>query len=115
MKSSEEKKYLYRILAQTEGMTITAETKGEVTEAEAIADVKTSVLHEKVIEAGGYRNFVALPICTKEEWKSGNVNFCPRCGKRLEDIEDHFYSGECFECGADLDVSINVYSFDSDE
>ncbi|WP_103110809.1 hypothetical protein [Brevibacillus reuszeri] len=108
MKSHEEKKYLYRILAQTEGMTITGETKEEVTEAEAIADVKTTFLHEKVVEAGGYRNFVTIPICTKEEWRLGNVNFCPRCGKRLEDVEDNYFNGECFECGADLDISINV-------
>lgn len=115
MKTHEETKYLYRILTQTEGMTITAETKDEVTEAEAIADAKTCVLNEKVVEVGGYRNFVALPICTKEEWEVGNINFCPRCGKKLEGIENSYFDGDCHHCEASIEVAINIHRFEEDE
>lgn len=114
MKTHEEKKYLYRILAQTEGMTITGETKEEVTEAEAIADVQTTFLHEKVVEAGGYRNFVAIPICSKEEWEAGHINFCPRCGNKLKYIEDNFFDGDCHNCEASLEIAITIHRFDED-
>lgn len=108
MTNKPEKKLIYRIIAQTDKLTITGQMKNETTEAEAVSEVHKTFLHEDVVKAGGYRNFVALPICTEEEWRTGNVNFCPRCGHRLEDIEDNSYCGECFECGAEIDVHIET-------
>ncbi|MEJ8546602.1 hypothetical protein [Brevibacillus borstelensis] len=104
---------IYRIIAQTETLTITAQTK-ETTEDQAIADAKQHVLSPSVVEAGGYQPFVILPICTEEQWKGGNINFCPRCGASLLDEDDDSINDslslDCLECNASLDISIHVYS-----
>ena len=106
-----ETKSLYRVLAQTETITITAQTSVELTEAEA----KETALKDVLIhpDKNIYQRFVVVPLCTKEQWKGGNVNFCPRCGSRLtepdEDSVDSEYYGTCFNCEAELEINVHVY------
>jgi NADH pyrophosphatase NudC (nudix superfamily) len=98
----EEKRY-YRIIAQTETMTITGQTKA-VTEEQAIKDAPL------VIGGGSFptRSFVLQPIATEDAWNSGYINFCPRCGSK-QDIEDSWSRFECDNCSAEVDCNITVY------
>ena len=104
----EKAKSLYRIIAQTDTITITAKTGKDVSEAEAQEAAKEVLVQDMNV----YHHFVALPLCTEEQWKGGNVNFCPRCGERLsepdEDSVDSEYYGMCFNCEAGLGINITI-------
>jgi hypothetical protein len=108
-KMAKELKMIYRTIAQTgAGLTITAETKGAVTLKRAEVDVEEHVLPKDV--QSSLKTYVTLAVATAEGWKRGYVNFCPRCGKRLGDDEgtgSNTYFGDCFECGAELDITIS--------
>ncbi|WAH35016.1 hypothetical protein [Alicyclobacillus dauci] len=105
-----DEKLIYRIMAQTDTLTVSAETSIEVT-----ADEVAEIASKDVLLGDGvrYKNFVALPICTKEQWDGGHVNFCPRCGNRLNEYDtdsvETQYNGDCFRCNSTIDVSIEVY------
>ncbi len=109
-----EVKSIYRILAQTETVTMNATTSKELTEKEAreVGEKEVLAYHDKTI----YQRFVAIPLCTKHQWEDGNVNFCPRCGERLaelnDDHADNWFDGECPQCEAQLEINIHVYSED---
>lgn len=105
-------KYMYRIIAQKTGITITAETSNDVTFDEAktigIADVLGGV--DKLVN---FEPFVVLPITTKERWDEGTINFCPRCGKNLGDYGLETYGNfDCDSCGASMEVQIHRFSVD---
>lgn len=104
---------IYRTFAQTESITITAETKGAVTMARAEIDVEDHVLPKHI--QSDLKPWVTLPIATQESWDRGYVNFCPRCGKRIEDTDDNNWLGDCFECGAELDIQITIPEFYSED
>ncbi|MEK4883456.1 hypothetical protein NST81_01825 [Bacillus sp. FSL W8-0223] len=104
-----EEKFIYRIIAQKKGITITAETANEMTMEEAkqtaIADVLGGI--DKAIK---FEPFVVVPIATKERWDRKCINFCPRCGANLKDYElEQSERFECFECGTSMDVHIHSY------
>jgi protein-arginine kinase activator protein McsA len=101
-----EEKMIYRIKAQSKGhtVTITAETSKEVTQEEAIKIAKTSVLVGTNLD---YAPFLVEPLCTEEQWEEGHINFCPRCGKNIADMDlGTMGLFECMECGAYVDVNI---------
>ena len=112
----EKVKSLYRIIAQTDTITITANTDKDVSEAEAQEAAKEVLVAP---DMSVYHHFVALPLCTDEQWKGGNVNFCPRCGERLsepdDDSVDSEYRGMCFSCNAELEIDITVYDDDAED
>lgn len=109
-----EEKMIYRLLAQKEGITITAETKEmtmEEAKATAIAEVLVNV--DKTLD---FQPFVALPVTTQERWDAGCINFCPRCGTNLSDYElDEYANTDCHSCDASLDIHVQVYDSDEDE
>ena len=112
-----EVKSFYRILAQTDTITITAQTSKELSEKEAKEAAEKEVLLHPDKEV--YHRVVAIPLCTKEQWKGGNVNFCPRCGERLtepdeDDVTSEYY-GECYGCGAQLEINIRVHEDEDEE
>lgn len=102
---------LFRILAQTESMTITAETSRNMTSKEAEAAAREDV----ILPTGKYNPFVIIPICTEFQWKYGQINFCPRCGKNIcEHVGSDYHEGvtesllfECPECEAEVFVNIS--------
>ena len=101
---SKEEKQIYKILAQKEGVTLTANTH-EVTydEAQKIADKFINSIHKDV----KFETFVVLPMTTKERYDSGFINFCPRCGANLQDEEFENYADfVCFECDATIQIHI---------
>ncbi|WP_096199494.1 transposase [Bacillus sp. FJAT-45350] len=105
--SKKDEKYIHRIIAQKEGITITAETSNEVTFEEAkntaIAEVLGGV--DKVVS---FQPFVVIPLTTKERWDDKTINFCPRCGSNLKDYElEQAASFECLECDTSMDVHIH--------
>ena len=105
-----EEKQIYRIIAQKEGITITAETLGEMTMEEAtktaIADVLGGI--DKAVK---FQPFIAVPITTEERWKAGYINFCPRCGANISDYDLYENADtDCFECDASLDIHVEVYN-----
>jgi hypothetical protein len=114
---------LYRILAQTETISIEAKTSRAVTEKEAIEDAKKHVLHPETVAAGGYRPFVVLPMGTEHQWKYGHINFCPRCGAYIGDemgdpeidIANNEQEFECPECYATVYTNIIRTPEESDE
>lgn len=102
-------KQLFRIIAQTNGMTITAQTSKEMTEDEA----RKAALEDVLSPTGKYNNHVIQPIGTLNGWKHGHINFCPRCGKFIGDhIGDSaeyvtdVQEFECPECDAEVFVEI---------
>jgi hypothetical protein len=107
--SKSEEKLLYKIIAQTEGITITAQINEDMTEDEVIKAAEEHTLHKATMEAGKYRNFIVLPVCTREQRNNGNINYCPRCGHKMEDMDENYYQGECWECNATLDIHITTY------
>jgi hypothetical protein len=104
-------KKLYRIITQTEGMTITAETSHDMTESEARNAAEKDVLSPN----GKYKPYVLVPICTEFQWKYGQINFCPRCGHNiseyvggdnLEGVTESL-EFECPQCEAEVYVNIS--------
>lgn len=105
--SKKEEKYIHRIIAQKEGITITAETSNDVTYDEAkqtaIAEVLGGV--DKVV---GFQPFVVIPLTTKERWEDKTINFCPRCGTNISDQElEQYATFDCFNCDTSIDVQIH--------
>ncbi|WP_088832695.1 hypothetical protein [Paenibacillus tyrfis] len=104
--SGEDLKILYRAIAQSNGITITAETMKGMTEEEAKASFEKNVFPNSP--------YVMLPICTEKQWKYGQINFCPRCGKNIcQEVGGDFHGGvtdildfECPECYAAVYVHI---------
>lgn len=105
----EEEKMIYRIVAQREHMTITADTVEELTMDEAEKTAIANVLGG-VNALVGLKPFVALPITTKERWDAGKMNFCPRCGTNLSDcdLEETAYT-DCSNCDVSLEVHIQLH------
>lgn len=102
-------KQLYRIIAQTNELTITAETSKELTADEAREEAIKHVLSP----TGKYNNHILQPIGTLNGWKHGHINFCPRCGKNISeemgdssDMVNNMQEFECPECEADIYVHI---------
>lgn len=101
---------LFRVLAQTNSITITAETSKNMTANEAKEVVWKDILAPK----GNYQPFVLLPICTEKQWKYGQINFCPRCGINIcERVGGDNHEGvteqlefNCPECNAYMYVHI---------
>lgn len=113
--SIKEEKQIYRIIAQKQGITITAETSIEMTMEEAENTAVAEVLGG-VNQLINLKHFVALPITTEERWKAGHINFCPRCGKNISEFgyEDTLTS-DCHNCGADLVVFVHVENSEDQE
>lgn len=112
-KKPEEPMY-YRTIAQTkDGLTITANTKKATTEEQAKADIMAHVLPLQI--RTNLLPFVTLPIASEAGWARGDINFCPRCGYRMEYIEDSYSRFECDECHAECDVNITVYDEPEEE
>jgi ribosomal protein S27AE len=104
-----ETKRLYRIIAQNDKLTITANTATEMTESEAAITAREDVLSPN----GNYRNFILHPLGTLNGWKHGHINFCPRCGTYIADemgdsseIANNAQTFECGECEAYMEVNI---------
>lgn len=97
------KDLLYRIIAQREGLTITAETK-EISFKEAKKAALSHVQHPEQ-----FQPYVLMPLTTQERWDSGYINFCPRCGANIADydLEENTFS-DCYECDATLNINIAV-------
>lgn len=102
-------KQLYRIIAQTNEITVSADTTAEMTAAEARKAAEDSVLSP----TGNYRNYILQPMGTLNGWKYGHINFCPRCGKNISkemgdsrDIVTDWQEFECPECEAEVLVHI---------
>lgn len=100
---------LFRIIAQTDSMTISADTVKELTEQEARETAKESV----VSPTGNYNNFIVQPLGTLNGWKYGHINFCPRCGKNISEemgdssnIVNNYQEFDCPECEAEIFVHI---------
>lgn len=108
---------IYRIIAQREGITVTADTSGDVSKAEA----KEIAVKEVLMGADkvpSYQHFITLPITTQDRWDQGFINFCPRCGANISDHQHENYANfECHEC--DASIRARVFNFgeedDSDE
>lgn len=104
---SKVKPMYYRTIAQSkDGLTITAHTKVASTLEQAEADVEKYVLPKNL--QGNLKSYVTLPVATEESWNEGHINFCPRCGTRLEYIEDANFCGECDECHAEIEVYVRA-------
>ncbi|EPD81331.1 hypothetical protein [Paenibacillus sp. HGH0039] len=101
---------IYRILAQTEGATITTDTSKNMT----ASDEKVVAQKDIIAPKGKYQPFVLIPICTEFQWKYGQINFCPRCGKNIcESVGGDYLEGvtdrldfDCPECEANVFVHI---------
>lgn len=98
-----EQKLIYRIIAQTDTITITAQTSKAVTEEAAYKDVPLVTANNTV------ERFIVFPVATQESWDNGHINFCPRCGTRQEYIQDNYSRFECSECNAEVDCNITTY------
>lgn len=102
-------KKLYRIIAQTDEMTISADTSKEMSDKEAIEIAEQEILSP----TGSYRNFIIQPLGTLHGWKYGHINFCPRCGKYIGDemgdstaVANNYQEFDCPECEAEVSVEI---------
>lgn len=101
---------LYRIVAQTESITISAEISSDMTSDKARATANEYIMAPN----GKYQPFILLPICTKFQWDNGQINFCPRCGKNIcESVGGDCHEAvteqlkfECPECNANISVHI---------
>lgn len=100
-----EEKYIHRIIAQKEGITITAETTVmnlEEAKKTAVAEVLCDV--NKAVD---FQPFVVLPIATQERWDDKCINFCPRCGNSLMDYElEQHESFDCDRCETSMEIKI---------
>ncbi|MBX9972528.1 hypothetical protein [Cytobacillus firmus] len=109
-----EDKMLHRIIAQKKGITITAETKNDVT----LEDAKEIAIYEVlggVDEILKFEPMVVLPITTKERWEEGTINFCPRWGTNLQEYDLQQYANfDCDSCSASMEVQINHFSLDEE-
>lgn len=115
--SKPEEKFLYRIKAQTKdnGITITSETRKNVTHEEAISSALKDILLSRPLE-DHYSNFIVEPICTEEEWQEGTVSFCPRCGANIRDYElGQGDNTDCVECGASFEAYIHSTNLEEDD
>lgn len=99
-------KQMYRVFAQKEGITITAETSEstfEEVKETAVVNVLGGV--DRMVE---FQPYVIVPITTKERWKNGFINFCPRCGANVADQEHENYAFfDCFDCNSSMEVQIH--------
>lgn len=100
-----QEKYMHRIIAQKEGITITAETH-EMTTEEAKKTAVANVLNG-IDKAVDFQPFVVLPIATQERWDDKCINFCPRCGDSLMEYElEQYESFDCDRCEASIEITI---------
>lgn len=99
---NKEEKMIYVLMAQTDEVTVTAQTKKAVTIEEAQKDIH--------IVTGNYmtNKYIILPIASQESWERGYINFCPRCGRRQEFIEKSYSFFECHDCNAEIECNITV-------
>jgi len=84
-----EQKKMYRILAQSEKLTVTMFPKVATTIAES---EETANEHIKLPT----KPYVLQEICTEEEWNEGYPKFCPRCGSKAYFDSEGFY--DCDDC-----------------
>jgi len=106
-----EEKFIYRTKMQTQGVTLSLTTKSEMTYEEAVkfSEVKAKPLND--IEK--LNNFYAYPLATKENWKRGAINFCPRCGERFDmELASAENAIDCSGCEATSWIEIEVYKED---
>ncbi|QST02498.1 zf-TFIIB domain-containing protein (plasmid) [Pontibacillus sp. ALD_SL1] len=97
---------LHRMFAQNGGITISAQTKEELTFGEAKKMAESELFPENV-DPSGFQPFVVLPLATKERWENRSINFCPRCGSSLKDYElDSSASFTCYECDTSMSIAI---------
>jgi hypothetical protein len=103
---------VYRIKAQTDIATMVGLTRKAVTFAEAEAEAQ-------MFCSMPTKPYVIEEICSEEDWDLGSINFCPRCGHKLEaPIENSAGFPEvvkCGECYATSEVSIVQHSTFKDE
>ncbi len=101
--TKKEEKCIHKVVAQKEGITITAITGSDVTFEEA-----KSIAKKEVLNGDDYQPFVVLPITTQERWDDKAINFCPRCGSNLKDYQlEQYASFDCYECDTSMDIRIN--------
>lgn len=113
MNKKEEKK-IYKIIAQKEGITITAET--HETTLEEVTETAIEEVLGGVDKAVDFRPFVALPVTTKERWDAGYINYCPRCGANISEYDLGEYANtDCYECNASLDINVSVYNHSEED
>lgn len=108
---NKDEKLMYKIIAQKEGITITAETN-ELTfdEAKKVAIAEVLLETDKAVS---YQPFVLLPMTTNERWNERCINFCPRCGANLHEQElgnSEFF--DCYDCDSSIEVTIHYYEED---
>lgn len=112
---------IFRIITQSEGVTMTAQTARAVTQQEASQIAEKDLIPPNV----KLQNYILQPICTERQWKYGQINFCPRCGKNIcEDPEiggedDRWVNNsqefECPECYAEIWVEIKSTEEERDD
>lgn len=102
-----EEKMIYKVMAQKDGYTITAQTE-QLKFDDAIQAATLLISRETDL-----RPFVLIPVSTKKRWQEGTINFCPRCGANLKDYElDTYADFECSSCDASVKVTVMGVSDD---
>lgn len=104
-------KVMYRILAQTEGIHVSADLMGD----NDFEKAKQIALEKVIIAPEYYLHFVLQEIGTANGWKYGHINFCPRCGynihKAMGDSKTIVNNAEDFECPeCEAYVSVHIIS-----
>ena len=96
---------LYRILAQTETITLSSMTNKDVSFEKAKEIGKKDVLLGKDVVT--YEPCVVVPVTTQERWEERTINFCPRCGANLHEYElEPSARFDCLECETSMDIDI---------
>lgn len=107
-----ESNQLYRVIAQTESLTITASMSKDMSAKDVVEVARKEFLSPK----GNYRDFVVLPIASERAYKYGHISFCPRCGTNIAEEMGDTTNGTiknddnftCNECNAEINVCIQV-------
>ncbi|MFB5761046.1 hypothetical protein [Paenibacillus medicaginis] len=89
---STEKK-MYRVLAQSNGITVTLSMNKPDTWDQAESDAKKYIPPET-------KPYVIQEICDEDDWYAGTLNFCPRCGSKANyDNNGEFECNDCESSG----------------
>lgn len=95
---SNEKK-MFRVIAQTDDITVTLNMNGCHTIAQVESDARKHI-------PPGTRPYVIQEICNEEEWELGELNFCPRCGNKA--YFDGYGRFECDGCNVVGEANIEL-------